>query len=311
MSRNARPTSPGSRGAPEAGGALPLPTARDWVAGARPRTLPAALVPVCVGTAVAAADGSVIWWRSFYALIVALAIQIGTNYANDYADGVRGTDAERVGPVRLVAGGLAAPRAVRTASLWAFGIAAVAGLVLALATTLWLLVVGAACLAAGWFYTGGPRPYGYAGFGEVFVFVFFGLVAVIGTAYLSLGRVTALAVLAAIPVGLLATALLVVNNLRDLNTDREAGKNTLAVRMGAPATRTFYAGCVMGALALVIVIAYWRPLALVALLAVVPALPPLRRVRDGAEGRDLVTALVGTGTLQLVFGALLALGIAL
>jgi len=311
MSRNAAPIFRSSRGAPEPGGAHPLPSTRDWVAGARPRTLPAALVPVFVGTAVAAADGSVIWWRSLYALIVALAIQIGTNYANDYSDGVRGTDAARVGPVRLVAGGLAAPREVRTASFCAFGIAAVAGLVLALATTTWLLVVGGACLAAGWFYTGGPRPYGYAGFGEVFVFVFFGLVAVIGTAYLSLGRVTALAVVAAIPVGLLATALLVVNNLRDLNSDRQAGKNTLAVRMGASATRHFYATCVIGALAVVAVIAFWRPVALIALAAVIPALPPLRRVLDGAEGRDLVTALVGTGTLQLAFGALLALGIAL
>jgi len=182
--------------------------------------------------------------------------------------------------------------------------------VLALATTHWLLVVGGACLAAGWFYTGGPRPYGYAGFGEVFVFVFFGLVAVIGTAYLSLGRITALAVVAAVPVGLLATALLVVNNLRDLQSDRQAGKHTLAVRLGAPATRRLYAACVIGALAVVFVIAFWRPLALIALLAVIPALPPLRRVLGGAEARDLVTALVGTGTLQLAFGALLAVGIA-
>jgi len=268
-------------------------------------------VPVVVGTAVASADGAVIWWRSLYALIVALAVQIGTNYANDYSDGVRGTDAERVGPVRLVAGGLAHPRDVRTASFCAFGVAGVAGLVLALATTPWLLVVGAACIASGWFYTGGPRPYGYAGLGEVFVFVFFGLVAVIGTAYLSLGRVTTLAVLAAIPVGLLATALLVVNNLRDLEGDKRSGKHTLAVRFGAAPTRRFYATCVLGALAFVVVVAIWRPAALLGLVAVVPALPPLRRVLGGAEGRELVTALVATGTLQLVFGALLALGIAL
>jgi len=311
MSRNAAPTSHGSRDAPETGHARPVTTAREWVAGARPRTLPAAVVPVAVGTAVAAADGYVIWWRSLYALIVALSIQIGTNYANDYSDGVRGTDAERVGPVRLVAGGLAHPREVRMASFWAFGVAAVAGLVLALATTPWLLVVGAVCVAAGWFYTGGPRPYGYAGFGEIFVFVFFGLVAVIGTAYLSLGRITVLAVVAAVPVGLLATALLVVNNLRDLQSDRRAGKHTLAVRIGAGATRRFYGTCVIGALALVVVISFWRPAALIALLAVIPALPPLRRVLQGAEGRDLVTALVGTGTLQLAFGALLAAGIAL
>jgi 1,4-dihydroxy-2-naphthoate octaprenyltransferase len=268
-------------------------------------------VPVVVGTAVAAADGSVIWWRSLYALIVALGIQIGTNYANDYADGVRGTDAERLGPVRLVAAGIASPREVKAASFCAFGVAGVAGLVLALATTPWLLIVGAACFASGWFYSAGPRPYGYAGLGEIFVFVFFGLVAVIGTAYLSLGRITSLAVIAAIPVGLLATALLVVNNLRDIDTDRRAGKNTLAVRTGAVVTRWFYTTCVTGAFALVVAIAFWRPVALIALLAVVPALPPVRRVLGGAEGRDLVTALAGTGMLQLAFGALLALGIVL
>jgi 1,4-dihydroxy-2-naphthoate octaprenyltransferase len=284
---------------------------RDWVSGARPRTLPAAVVPVVVGTAVAAADGSVIWWRSLLALVVALGIQIGTNYANDYADGVRGTDAERLGPVRLVGSGLASPRAVKVASFSAFAVAGVVGLVLALATTPWLLVVGAACFAAGWLYSGGPKPYGYAGLGEIFVFVFFGLVAVMGTAYLSLGRLTALAVIAAVPVGLLATALLVVNNLRDIETDRRAGKNTLAVRTGAVVTRWFYTACVVGAFALVAVIALWRPLALITLAAVVPAFPPVRRVLGGAEGRDLITALAGTGMLQLAFGVLLAVGIAL
>jgi 1,4-dihydroxy-2-naphthoate octaprenyltransferase len=311
MSRNAAPTSRGSHGVPERGGVANVTSARQWVAGARPRTLPAAVVPVVVGTAVAGADGSVVWWRSLLALVVALGIQIGTNYANDYADGVRGTDAERLGPVRLVAAGLATPRAVKVASLCAFGVAGLAGLVLALATTPWLLVVGAACFASGWLYSGGPRPYGYAGFGEIFVFVFFGLVAVIGTAYLSLGRVTALAVVAAIPVGLLATALLVVNNLRDIDTDRRAGKNTLAVRTGAVATRWSYTACVLGAFAFVAVVALYRPLALITLAALVPAFPPVRRVLGGAEGRDLIAALVATGMLQLAFGALLALGIGL
>ncbi len=311
MSRNAAPTSRGSHGAPDRGRVANVTSVRHWAAGARPRTLPAAVVPVVVGTAVAGADGSVVWWRSLLALVVALGIQIGTNYANDYADGVRGTDAERLGPVRLVAAGIATPRAVKVASFCAFGVAGVAGLVVALATTPWLLVVGAACFASGWLYSGGPRPYGYAGFGEIFVFVFFGLVAVIGTAYLSLGRVTALALIAAIPVGLLATALLVVNNLRDIDTDRRAGKNTLAVRTGAVVTRWFYAACVLGAFALVAVVALYRPLALMTLLAVVPALPPVRRVLGGAEGRDLIAALAATGMLQLAFGALLALGIAL
>jgi 1,4-dihydroxy-2-naphthoate octaprenyltransferase len=269
------------------------------------------VVPVLVGTAVAAADGSVIWWRSLYALIVALAIQVGTNYANDYSDGVRGTDTERVGPVRLVAAGLAAPKDVRAASFYAFGIAGVAGLVLALATTPWLIAVGAVCFASGWFYSGGSRPYGYSGFGEIFVFVFFGLVAVVGTAYVSLGRLTALAFLAAVPVGLLATALLVVNNLRDIESDKLAGKRTLAVRTGAAATRGLYGALVVGSFALVAVIALRRPFALIALFAVAAAVPPLRRVLGGAEGHRLVAALVATGTLQLVFGALLAIGIAL
>ena len=311
MSRNAAPISHGSHGVPERDRASKVTSVRDWVAGARPRTLPAAVVPVLVGTAVAAADGSVVWWRSLYALIVALGIQIGTNYANDYADGIRGTDAERLGPRRLVAAGIASPRDVKAASFCAFGVAGVAGLVLALATTPWLLAVGAACFASGWFYSAGPRPYGYAGFGEIFVFVFFGLVAVIGTAYLSLGHVTALALIAAVPVGLLATALLVVNNLRDIETDRRAGKHTLAVRTGAKATRWFYTTCVVGAFALLVAVAFWRPVALIAFLAVVPALTPVRRVLGGAEGRELITALAATGMLQLAFGLLLALGIVL
>ncbi len=311
MSRNVARTSPASRDVPEGPGAARVTSAGEWLAGARPRTLPAAFVPVLVGSAVAAAEGSIIWWRSLYALIVALAIQVGTNYANDYSDGVRGTDSERVGPVRLVASGLATPREVRAAAFYAFGVAGIAGLVLALATTPWLVAVGAVCVAAGWFYSGGSRPYGYAGFGEVFVFVFFGLVAVVGTAYVNLGHLTALAVVAGIPVGFLATALLVVNNLRDIATDTAAGKRTLAVRAGAEATRGFYAALVIGAFALVLVIALWRPAALLALLALVAAVPPLRRVLGGAEGRELVVALVGTGTLQLAFGALLALGITL
>ncbi len=311
MSTNAGLTSHGSPDVPEDAGGHRVTTAREWAAGPRPRTLPAAVVPVLVGTAVASAGGPVIWWRALYAMIVALGIQIGTNYANDYSDGVRGTDAERVGPVRLVASGLASPRDVKAASFFSFGVAGAAGLVLALATTPWLLVVGAVCFAAGWFYSGGSKPYGYAGYGELFVFVFFGLVAVVGTEYVNLGHITSLALTAAFPVGFLATALLVVNNLRDIDTDMRAGKKTLAVRSGAEATRGFYTALVAGAFLLVVIIAFFRPGALIALLAIVPALWPLRRVLGGAEGRDLVPALAGTGMLQLVFGALLALGIAL
>lgn len=310
MSRNAVPTSRASRADPERR-RRPVTSARQWVAGARPRTLPAAVVPVVVGTAVAGAGGTVIAWRSVYALVVALALQIGTNYANDYADGVRGTDTERVGPQRLVAGGLAPAKEVKTAAYFSFGIASCAGLVLALATTLWLVPVGAGCVAAGWYYTGGKRPYGYAGLGEVFVFLFFGLVAVIGTAFVNLGHVTALAIIAAVPVGLLATALLVVNNLRDLHSDAASGKRTLAVRMGARRTRILYAGCVALAIGSVVVAAFFRPGALLGLVGVVAALPPLRRVLGGEHGHDLVVALAETSGLQVVFGVLFAIGLVL
>ncbi len=280
-----------------------------WLAGARPRTLPAAVVPVVVGTAVSAAEGSAVWDRAVLALVVALAVQVGTNYANDYSDGVRGTDAARVGPVRLVAGGLATPRAVLAAVALSFGTAAVAGLVLAALTSWGLLPVGAACFAAGWFYTGGARPYGYAGLGEVFVFVFFGLVAVAGTAYVSLGRVTGLAVSAGVPVGLLAVALLVANNLRDIPTDAASGKHTLAVRIGADRTRALFVGCALAAFPLAALLALARPGTALALLALPLALPPVRLVRTGATGRALIPALVGTGRLQLGYGALLAVGL--
>ena len=282
-----------------------------WLAGARPRTLPAAVVPVVVGTAVASAQGDVVWWRAVAALVVALAIQVGTNYANDYSDGVRGTDQRRVGPVRLVAGGLASPVAVRRAAMTAFAVAAVVGAAVAVAVGPELLVVGAACFAAGWLYTGGPRPYGYAGLGEVFVFAFFGLVATAGSAYVHLERVTGLAMLASVPVGLLATALLVTNNLRDIPSDATAGKNTLAVRVGETWTRLLYLGCVAAAFASVLLIALLRPPALLALLALPLALRPAAAVASGASGRQLVPVLVATGKLQLAFGALLAAGIVL
>ncbi|MFP5376926.1 MAG: 1,4-dihydroxy-2-naphthoate polyprenyltransferase [Acidimicrobiia bacterium] len=281
-----------------------------WVAGARPRTLPAAVVPVLVGTAVASTQGGVVWWRALLALVVSVAIQVGTNYANDYSDGVRGTDDARVGPVRLVAGGLASAAAVKRAALGAFAVAGAAGLVLAAAVGFELVLVGAACLAAGWFYTGGARPYGYAGLGEVAVFVFFGVVATVGSAYVHLEAVTGLAVLASVPVGLLATALLVVNNLRDIPTDAAAGKRTLAVRLGDHATRVLYVGCVAGAFLLVPPIAVARPWALGAIAAAVPARRPVRAVLSGTVGPDLVGVLVGTGGLQLAFGVLLAAGIA-
>jgi 1,4-dihydroxy-2-naphthoate octaprenyltransferase len=273
--------------------------------------LPVSVVPVVVGTAVASAQGTVIWWRAIAALIVSLAIQVGTNYANDYSDGIRGTDTVRVGPVRLVASGLASPPEVRRAALVAFGVAAVAGLGLAIAVGPELIVVGVLSILAGWFYTGGPRPYGYAGLGELFVFVFFGLVATVGSAYVHLERVTGLAVLAAVPVGLLAVSLLVVNNLRDLAGDAAVGKKTLAVRLGAPATRLLYAACVISPYLFVVAIAVVRPWSLVALASLPLALRPVRRVLAGESGKGLIEVLGATGRVQLVFGLLLAFGIAL
>jgi 1,4-dihydroxy-2-naphthoate polyprenyltransferase len=282
-----------------------------WVAGARPRTLPAAVVPVAVGTACAQAElrGNVAAWRAGAALVVALAIQVGTNYANDYADGVRGTDDARVGPVRLVASGLAAPASVRRAAFVAFGMAAVAGLALTIAVGPQLLVVGMLSIAAGWFYTGGPRPYGYAGLGEVFVFVFFGLVATAGSDYVQTGHLHRLEIMAAIPVGLLAVALLVVNNLRDIPGDSVAGKRTLAVRLGDQRTRALYVGCVMLAVASVVDVAFVRVGALLGLAALPFAVAPVRRVAQGAVGRQLVAVLGETGRLQLALGVLFALGI--
>ena len=286
-----------------------MPSAGQWLAGARPRTLPAAVVPVGVGTAVAAGQASVIWWRSAVALLVALALQVGVNYANDYSDGVRGTDRDRVGPVRLVASGVD-PKLVRTAAWGCFAIAAAGGLALAIAASLWLLLVGAACIAAAWFYTGGPRPYGYAGFGEVFVFLFFGLVAVIGTAYVSTREVTGLAVAASVPIGLLSVALLVVNNLRDVETDAAAGKRTLAVRLGAGHTRLLYAALVAGAFGTVLGMAFHHPLVAVAFAAALTAVVPVRTVLAGADGPALVEVLGQTGRLLLVFGLLLSIGLA-
>lgn len=285
-----------------------MPSAGRWVAGARPRTLPAAIVPAGVGTAVAAAGGQLIWWRSAVACLVALALQIGVNYANDYSDGVRGTDNERVGPKRLVAAGVD-PKAVRRAALWSFSVAAAGGLALALATSLWLLLVGALCIAAAWLYTDGPRPYGYAGLGELFVFVFFGLVAVAGTAYVSLQRLSGLEIAAGIPIGLLSVALLVVNNLRDITTDAAAGKRTLAVRLGAQRTRDLYTACVAGAFASALGIAFTRPLAVLAVGAVLVAAGPVRLVTRGAEGAALVRVLAMTSRLLLVFGLLLSVGL--
>lgn len=282
-----------------------------WVAGARVRTLPAAIVPVAVGTAVAAGETGVIWWRAVVAGVVALSLQLGVNYANDYSDGVRGTDDDRVGPMRLVASGAASARAVKAAAMLSFGVGAVAGLMLAIASAWWLVLVGASAIAAGWFYTGGPRPYGYAGLGELFVFVYFGLVATAGTAFVQTEQITALAVLASVPVGLLAVALLITNNLRDIPGDVVAGKRTLAVRLGDARTRIFYAATVLAAFVLVAATAGFRPWALLGLVALPLAWPPVAMVRSGAVGRDLIAVLGATGKLQLALGAAYTIGLAI
>ena len=287
-----------------------MTTRAQWVAGARPRTLPAAVAPVLVGTG-AAVEPS--WVRALLALVVALALQVGVNYANDYSDGVRGTDTDRVGPLRLVGSGVAPPAAVKRAALLAFGIAAVAGVVLSSLSSPWLVLVGVACIAAAWAYTGTSRPYGYRGLGEVSVFVFFGLVAVLGTAYVQGGRVTVAAVLGGVCMGALSCAVLVVNNLRDLPTDGPAGKRTLAVRLGDAGTRGLYRGLVTLGLLVPLVVAGversgWP---LLGLLGAWVLAPPLGQVTAGAAGRELVPVLGATGKGLLVTGAGLAVGLAL
>jgi 1,4-dihydroxy-2-naphthoate octaprenyltransferase len=264
---------------------------------------------VLVGTAVAASEGPVRAWRAVAALVVALALQVGVNYANDYQDGTRGTDRERIGPTRLVASGLAAPAQVRAAALLSFAVAAAAGVALAIAVQPWLLLVGAASIAAAWAYTGGPRPYGYSGWGEIFVFVFFGLVATTGSAFVQHGHLSGLALATSVPLGLLAAALLAVNNLRDRPRDALAGKHTLAVRLGDQGARRFYAAMVTVALLSPIFIAIARPRALVALVVAPLAVRPMRRVLSDAMGLALVPALSETARLQLLFAGTLALGL--
>ena len=288
-----------------------MATPAQWLAGARPRTLPAAVAPVLVGTGAAAALDGFRLSTALLALVVALALQVAVNYANDYSDGTRGTDADRVGPMRLVGSGAASPRAVLTAALLSFAVAAVAGLVLAALTSWWLVAVGAVCILAAWTYTGGPIPYGYRALGEVFVFVFFGLVAVVGTTYVQTRTLPGLAFAVAVPIGLLIVAILVVNNLRDIDGDALVGKRTLAVLLGERGTRWAFAGLFVVALLVVVAVGVVRPWVLVTLLAVPLAVPPLRTVLGGGRGPALIAALGGTGRVTLVTGVLLATGLAL
>jgi 1,4-dihydroxy-2-naphthoate octaprenyltransferase len=262
---------------------------------------------VLAGTGIAAYVDGVVWWKALLALVVSLALQVAVNYANDYSDGIRGTDADRVGPMRLVGSGAAAPRAVKRAAFVAFGVAAVAGLVLAATTAWWLVAVGLACVLAAWFYTGGSRPYGYLGLGEVMVFVFFGLVAVVGTTYLQTESWEWAALYAAVGVGALACALLVANNLRDIPTDTVAGKRTLAVVLGDRRTRLLYGGLVVLATAAVVAVAVGTSwCALLGLGFLVLAVPATRTVLSGATGPGLIPVLQQTGLAELVWAALVA-----
>jgi 1,4-dihydroxy-2-naphthoate octaprenyltransferase len=288
-----------------------MATAAQWVTGARPRTLPAAVAPVLVGTGAAAALDGFALGPALLALVVALALQVAVNYANDYSDGRRGTDAQRVGPLRLVGSGAASPRQVLVAAVLAFVVAAAAGLALAALSSWWLVAVGAVCMAAAWTYTGGPRPYGYRALGEVFVFVFFGPVAVVGTTFVQTGAVEGLAVAASVPIGLLIVAILVVNNLRDLDGDARAGKRTLAVLLGDRATRGLFVGLFVVAFLVVAAIGILRPWALLGLLGAPLAVGPARTVLAGGSGRALIGALQGTGLLTLATGVLLGAGLAL
>ncbi|MFI9596130.1 1,4-dihydroxy-2-naphthoate polyprenyltransferase [Nonomuraea sp. NPDC052265] len=289
-----------------------MATPGQWIAGARPRTLPNAVVPVMVGTGVAIGDGGLVWWRAVLALLVALSLQIGVNYANDYSDGIRGTDDQRVGPMRLVGSRAATPRQVLTAALGSFALAAVLGLVLVVVTRAWwILLVGVACIAAGWFYTGGKRPYGYRGLGELAVFVFFGVVPVMGTAYVQTEQLSWTAFLASIPVGLLSCSMLVVNNLRDVQTDGTSGKRTLAVVLGAERTRALYVVCQVVPFVVALAMIAVTPWAALAALAAPLAVTPIRTVLGRAVGPALIAVLQQTGKLQMAYGLLFAVGLAI
>jgi 1,4-dihydroxy-2-naphthoate octaprenyltransferase len=274
------------------------------VEGARPRTLPNAIAPVLVGAGAAYACGGFVWWKSLLALVVALTLIVGVNFANDYSDGIRGTDAERVGPLRLVGSGAARPALVRTVAFGCFGLALASGLVLVAVSGLWwLMVIGVACVAGAWFYTGGRRPYGYAGFGEIAVFVFFGLIGVLGTQYVQAGRVTVAGIADAVAVGAFSSAVLVANNLRDIPTDQEVGKRTLAVLLGDGRTRLLYQVLVAVPLLVSIGVAAvgGRPLASLGLIAALLLFQPVRRIRGGSAGLALIPVLHDTGLAMLLW----------
>ena len=278
-----------------------------WVAGARPKTLPAAIAPVAVATALAGKDFDLM--LALLALLVSLALQVGVNFANDYSDGVKGTDDNRIGPMRLVASGAAPAHQVKTAAYIALGFGALMGLILALQTSLWLMAVGALAIAAAWGYTGGKNPYGYFGFGELSVFVFFGLVATMGTYYAQTGELTLNSLLVAIPMGCLSCALLAINNLRDRAADELVGKRTLAVRLGDSSARIAFIWLLL--IAHISVLFLLKPWTLFTLLLLPMTYSLIKAVRAGALGAQLIPLLGKTGKLQLRFAVLLSLGLLL
>lgn len=289
-----------------------MATVGQWIEGARPRTLPNAVAPVVAGVGAATALDAFSWGRSVLALLVSLALIVGVNFANDYSDGIRGTDEHRVGPLRLVGSKVAKPKAVLAAALTSLGIAGVLGLVLvAVSGYWWLLIMGALCIIGAWFYTGGKKPYGYYGFGEIAVFVFFGLAAVLGTVYVQAGHLSWAAFGCAVAVGTFSTGVLTANNLRDIPTDIESGKRTLAVRLGDKGTRRFYLGLVTVPFVISVLLGVWHPLLLLGLLSAPLLLKSVKAVGGGKTGRELIPALRDTGLAMLAWSVLTTVGLAL
>lgn len=288
-----------------------MATAAQWIEGARPRTLPNAIAPVLVGTGAAASLDHAVWWKALLALIVSLALIIGVNFANDYSDGIRGTDDDRVGPIRLVGSKLVSPGTVKAAAIGCFSVAAVAGFVLAATTAWWLVAVGVFCIIGAWYYTGGKKPYGYSGFGEIAVFVFFGLVAVLGTQFVQAERVDLAGLAGAVAIGSFSSAVLVANNLRDIPTDTESGKITLAVRLGDAKTRTLHIVLLAVPFIATLLLVLRSPWALLGLLALPLAVRANAPLRSGGQGMALIPALRDTGLAMLVWGGATAVALSL
>ena len=278
-----------------------------WVLGARVRTLPAAIAPVVVASSLAGSEFN--WFRAVLALTVGIWLQIGVNFANDYSDGIKGTDDDRVGPIRLVASGLASANSVKRAALVSFLIASIAGLWLSLLTSFVLIPIGLICIAAAWGYTGGKNPYGYRGFGEISVFIFFGIVATVGSFYVQTEKITLMSFIVAIPMGALSCAILTVNNIRDLDKDKVAGKRTFAVRVGDSKARRIYVSLLI--LAHIAAVATFIPATLLTLIAAPLTFTLSKLVLSQASGASLIPALSRTGKLQLLFATLFAVALAI